>query len=706
MEEKERLPGLTIKALIVGVLVIVLVAGWYSIAGLVGHVSWYPTWTGDQGEIIFYGFMFMLIMLLALLNQAKIFTAQEVAVITIMFYTGVAFTIFGVPHEMINNPIIKQFVSGMGVAIVYPEVLPYVDPMVWGPIRDADTAVQVLTQSSMNVPWGLWAPTMAWTMLYWGSAAFMGVSVAILLRHWWTRVEGMPFPLAGIHMDLVNATQKGQPSALKGSTGKYFWLGLLISFLIYIPILYALGVLFPYVPGSPPSYLGPYRIVWTEDFAVFNLIPWCDLFIEPWPWLIGFAYLWPMDCLNGFVLGWAIYHIFFPVLFTSMGWIPPMPFGTDSWTIDVQWMTEFPPQMPAWKHTIEIGTLLAMAVYPAIKNRGTLMKMFSGLTKPVPEMDDEGGILSLRTGWIILIVSTVLFIVAWVAAGVPIWYALILTLFVVLILNIGKARIAGETPGRYGAFGFHNHFNEMSPPSIMMFGASGMVGQASTGATFTSYFTVCWPQDHARLPSMMSGWICGPLVGFSLADQAGVKLSDMAKAAIIAVVTWLIVTVLASVIWLYAWPFPEGSPGYSNTTGWMADLLRGKADPDLRSWGYINLPNATEAYGMIGAMGISFIIAMAVYVLRGALTWFAVNPIGIVASIGWDGGDDPSWGTGMIIAWILKALTLRIGGVRFYREKGRPLALGLFFGFTLGYMLHFVFGGLHNLQIYGNLFPT
>ncbi|MDH5795113.1 MAG: hypothetical protein OEZ24_03290, partial [Candidatus Bathyarchaeota archaeon] len=126
MEEKERLPGLTIKALIVGVLVIVLVAGWYSIAGLVGHVSWYPTWTGDQGEIIFYGFMFMLIMLLALLNQAKIFTAQEVAVITIMFYTGVAFTIFGVPHEMINNPIIKQFVSGMGVAIVYPEVLPYV----------------------------------------------------------------------------------------------------------------------------------------------------------------------------------------------------------------------------------------------------------------------------------------------------------------------------------------------------------------------------------------------------------------------------------------------------------------------------------------------------------------------------------------------------------------------------------------------------
>jgi len=166
------------------------------------------------------------------------------------------------------------------------------------------------------------------------------------------------------------------------------------------------------------------------------------------------------------------------------------------------------------------------------------------------------------------------------------------------------------------------------------------------------------------------------------------------------------VTVLASVIWLYAWPFPVGSPGYGRVEGMFADQLRNKSDPAIRSWGYIRLPNAAEAGGMIGAIGISFIIAFAVYVLRGMLTWFAVNPIGIVASIGWDGGDDPSWGTGMLIAWVLKALTLRLGGVRLYNERGRPLALGLFFGFTIGYLLHWVFGGLHNLQIYGNLFPA
>jgi len=708
MEEKiERLPGLTIKSLVVGVLLITLIAGWFSVAGMVGHMNWYPTWTGDQGEIIFFGLTFIIVLLLAAINSAtRIFTAQEIAVIITMLYIGVAFTIFGVPHEMINNPIIKQFSMGAGLAISWPDRLDYVDPMVWGPIRDEATAVQVFTQSTWNIPWGMWAPTLAWTFLFWGSFAFMGLSLAILLRHWYTRIEGLPFPLAGIEMELVNLTQKGQPSVLKGSPAKYFWLGLAISVIIYIPILHSLAVLYPFVPGPAPSTLGGYLIVWTWDFAIFNLIPWCDLFIEPWPWLIAFAYLWPMDSINGFVLGWAIYHIFFPVLFTASGMIPPMPYGTDSWTIDVQWMREFPPQMPGWKHNIIIGTLLMMALYPAFKNRGTIMKIFQGLTKPVPEMEEEKGILSLRTGWIIFIVSLILFLVAYAAAGTPAWYAIVYVIFVFVILIIGQSRLAGETPGRYGAFGFHNHFGPVTSIGLMMFSASGMAGEASKGATFTSFFTVNYPSDHPRFMSMASGWVSGTLVAFKLADEARVRLGDMARAAVIAILTWLIVTVLASVIWLYAHPFPVGSPGYGNTTGWHADQLRMQSDPSLRSWAYLRLPTPAESAGMIGCIGISAIITLVVYVLRGLLPWFAVNPVGIVAAQAWDGGDDPSWGTGMIIAWILKGLTLRLGGVKLYTERGRPLALGLFFGFTIMYMLHFVFGGLHNLQLYGNLFPT
>jgi len=705
-EKIERLPGLTVKSTIVGILLIAITAGWCSVFGTVPNVSWYPTWTGDQGEAYFFGFMFVVIIILALINSAtKIFTAQEIAVIITMYYLGCAFTIFATPmHEGARgNFIIKQFAMGLGIAMDWPELLPYVDPMVWGPIRDKDTAVAVLTQSTWNIPWGLWAPTVAWTLLFWGSMAFMCLSIAILIRHWWMRVEGLPFPLASIEMELVNFTQKGQPSVMKGSPAKYFWLGFLISFGLYIPILHALSVLYPYIPGPAPAYLGPYKVVWTEDFAVFNLIPWCDLFIEPWPWLIAFAYLWPIDCINGFILGWAIYHIFFPVLFTSIGWIPPMPYGTDSWTIDVQWMREFPPQMPGWKHNIELGTLLALFIYPIWVNRGTVKKIFQGLTGSVPDMEEEGGILSLRVGWIGLIVSFILSVIAWSAAGAPVWVAIVTIIFPLMILNIGKARIATETPGRYGAFTFHNHFNAQSPVGVMLIGASGLYTEASKGATFSSTFLVNWPQDHNRLFAVWSGWIAGTLVGFKLADEAKVKISDMAKAAVIAVLTWLIVTTFASVIWLYAWSFPPGSPGYGSLGTWF---LRQNADASIRGWGYIDVPNAAEAMGMVATWIISAAIALAVYALRGLLPWFAVNPIGIVASIGWDGGDDPSWGTGMIIAWILKGLTLRLGGVRLYRERGRPLALGLFFGFTIGLMLHYLFGGLHNLGIYGNYFPA
>jgi len=710
LEEKiERLPGLTVKAMVVGILAITLTAGWYSVAGLVGHMNWYPTWTGDQGEAAFYGFAFVFVLLLWLINYAKpIFTAQEMAVIITMYYVGVAFTIFGVPHEMINNPIIKQYAAGIGVAVSWPERLPYVDSLVFGPIRDKATAVKLLTESTWSIP-GEWAPTLAWTMLFYGSFAIMGVSVAILLRHWWTRVEGMPFPLAGIHMELVNATQKGKPSVLKGAGAKYFWPGFAISFLIYIPILHALGVLYPVIPGAPPSSLGPYLIVWTWDFATYNIIPWCDLFLEPWPWLIAFAYLWPIDAMNGFIFGWFIYHIFFPVLFTSMGWIPPMPYGTDSWTIDVQWMTKFPPQFgPAWKGNIMVGTLLMMFLYPLFKNVGTVKKIFQGMTKAVPEMEEEGGILSLRTGWMLLIVSLVMFIGSWIAAGTPTWFALIYVIVTFLILGVGGARIAGETPGRYGAFAYHNHFGPVTSMGILMFPATGMATEASKGATFTSWFAVDFPQTHPRALSFMIGWIAGPLVGFKLADEAKVKISDMAKAAFIAVLTWLIVTVIASLLWIYAWAWPVGTPGYGATTGSFANALRAKSDPALRAYGHGNpgLPDAAGTAGMIGAFAVSGIITLVVYILRGLIPWFAVNPVGIIASIGWDGGDDPSWGTGFIIAWLLKILTLRLGGVKLFAERGRPLALGVFFGFTIGFMLHWMFGGLHNVGLYGTLFPT
>ena len=57
-EKIERLPGLTVKSTIVGILLIAITAGWCSVFGTVPNVSWYPTWTGDQGEAYFFGFMY------------------------------------------------------------------------------------------------------------------------------------------------------------------------------------------------------------------------------------------------------------------------------------------------------------------------------------------------------------------------------------------------------------------------------------------------------------------------------------------------------------------------------------------------------------------------------------------------------------------------------------------------------------------------
>jgi len=47
------------------------------------------------------------------------------------------------------------------------------------------------------------------------------------------------------------------------------------------------------------------------------------------------------------------------------------------------------------------------------------------------------------------------------------------------------------------------------------------------------------------------------------------------------------------------------------------------------------------------------------------------------------------WWSPFLAAWILKTITLKIGGSKLYEEVGVPVAAG----FVVGYMIALIFGG-------------
>jgi hypothetical protein len=66
--------------------------------------------------------------------------------------------------------------------------------------------------------------------------------------------------------------------------------------------------------------------------------------------------------------------------------------------------------------------------------------------------------------------------------------------------------------------------------------------------------------------------------------------------------------------------------------------------------------------------------------------WFPINPIGFILGFGLTGYLMGYWFP-LLIAWILKTLTLRIGGSKAYEDYGLPIASGAIAGIMLAILI-------------------
>jgi hypothetical protein len=76
---------------------------------------------------------------------------------------------------------------------------------------------------------------------------------------------------------------------------------------------------------------------------------------------------------------------------------------------------------------------------------------------------------------------------------------------------------------------------------------------------------------------------------------------------------------------------------------------------------------------------IGLAVALIVFFMRGRFTWFRVSLAGIV--LGCMFGRE-IWSP-FLIALLIKYLTIRMGGVKLYNEKLRPLSVGLIAGWCI-----------------------
>ena len=97
------------------------------------------------------------------------------------------------------------------------------------------------------------------------------------------------------------------------------------------------------------------------------------------------------------------------------------------------------------------------------------------------------------------------------------------------------------------------------------------------------------------------------------------------------------------------------------------------------TYGGVVGPDAIERWGYIIS---SIIVVWICYMLRMRFPWFFINPSAFVAMSVLN-----SWWINTVLAFVLKYITLKIGGARAYEEYGVPLAVGYTIGYGLGLVI-------------------
>jgi hypothetical protein len=95
---------------------------------------------------------------------------------------------------------------------------------------------------------------------------------------------------------------------------------------------------------------------------------------------------------------------------------------------------------------------------------------------------------------------------------------------------------------------------------------------------------------------------------------------------------------------------------------------------------------------------LGVIIVGALSFLHARFLWFPFEPIGFIMGTTFMSALWGYWGP-FLIAWVVKVLTLRIGGSKAYENYGIPIAAG----FVAGYMVAILIGG--TLSVIGFFVP-
>lgn len=475
-----------------------------------------------------------------------------------------------------------------------------------------------------RIPWDLWV----WPLAWWGLLALLmfGAFLCLgsILRRQWVDNEKLSFPLAQLPLEMVRDDRE---------TGFFrnpvTWAGFAVPALVFtlnglhgwfpsVPQLNLEVHLHQYLVNPPYSHIG-----YTPMFLSFAAV--------------GFFFLLPAEML---------FSLWFFFVLTRVQQVVAGSYNMEM------------PAMPIYPTKLFIGyqvmgaylVLSAYLLYVSLPHLRRVWRSALGVEKT----DDSNELLPYRTALLGLVLCVIGAAIWFVAAGMSPWLAVFELGVFIFIIAVVMARSTAEG----GLLMTETSFRPVD--LYRMFAPTHTLGPAN--------MTVLAFVDAGFFRDLRGLVLTGFLDGLKIADGAQIRRRAFLPVFVTAILVAMVVGGIFQVwipyhkgggINLYSYPYQS-----SNVWGFQ------DYEPAMRG----PVPG-------VGWQGITFFLVGVVVTaflayMRFAFFWWPLHPLGYALCASWT--LIVFWFP-CLVAWVLKALVMRYGGMRFY-VRARPFFLGMVMG--------------------------
>ena len=403
---------------------------------------------------------------------------------------------------------------------------------------------------------------------------------------------------------------------------RLLWFGFSLG--LGVDLLNGLNHLFPYVPALPIRH---------NIGSFFSEEPWNAMgvtLIHLNPYAIGLGFLMPLDLSFScwiFYLFWKLQRIGGAMV--GINHIPGYPH------VDMQ----------------SSGAYITLAIFGLWVTRKHLWQVVRAIFfRPWTGYDDSREPISYRAACTGLVVSILVIVAFWMQAGMSPWA-------IVLFFAIHGAYVLAFTRMRAELGTPTQDFYRAGPGFLLTaaFGSRAIGPQNLTGYAYFYGFT----RNYRSQP------MPNQLEGFKMAEQAGMNSGQLLWLMWLATVFGLLIGFIT---------FLHAGYKYGSLGTWRGQ----EAFSDLQRW--LLFPSQTD-WTKVGFFSVGAILTSIMLICRLRLIWWPFHPLAYPLAA--NGNFQRLWFP-VFLAWLIKFLILRHGGVRTYRRV-LPIFLGAMLGeFLMG----------------------